>query len=240
MVVQVGGTILLVCGIMVGLSFFIRSTTFENFLTWIKGLGYWGYLIMGFVLAMEGLPWMVGYFICCVTCGLLHGYWTLLIAPIADAIGYAMTFCLVRYMVRGWFLKKIAESKHFKAVLYALDKHPRKFTFLLRLTPITLGVQNTLLSVSNIPFGTYMIFSSLGHFPLVLLYCLVGHFTIRNIAQVLQGKQELDLFSIIALSLQVVATLLFLGLIAFFGKKMVKEMEEYQESADNEEGFYFG
>lgn len=59
-----------------------------------------------------------------------------------------MCYFSVSYFFRSWVLSKVDDSKILKAVLFAVDQHPIKFTILLRLTPITLGMQNALLSVS--------------------------------------------------------------------------------------------
>jgi uncharacterized membrane protein YdjX (TVP38/TMEM64 family) len=82
------------------------------------------------------------------------------VAPIADTLGFVLnlqhyankpryTACyfLVSFFMRSWVLQKVDDSKILKAVLFAVDRNPIKFTILLRLTPITLGMQNALLSV---------------------------------------------------------------------------------------------
>eukprot|EP01127_Copromyxa_protea_P003782 TRINITY_DN13571_c0_g1_i1.p1 TRINITY_DN13571_c0_g1~~TRINITY_DN13571_c0_g1_i1.p1 ORF type:complete len:318 (-),score=49.03 TRINITY_DN13571_c0_g1_i1:236-1189(-) len=214
-------------GIMVGLSLFIKSPHFEQFMSWAQEIGPWGTLLTGGLLALAGLPFMVGYFIFCVACGLLHGWWALLVVPIADLIGYTMCYFLTRFFLRSWVLQKVENSKILQAVLFALDRNPIKFTILLRLTPITLGMQNSLLSVSSIEFWKYLLFSEIGHFPLVLLYVCIGNFTVRNITDVIHGASW-DTTSIVAFVIQIVGTIVFLVVIGYFGRKTLKEMEELQ------------
>lgn len=70
--IQLTVTALLFVGIMVGLSFFIKSQYFDQFmnvrhffflqlnLQWTQDIGPWGTLLTGGLLALAGFPWMIG------------------------------------------------------------------------------------------------------------------------------------------------------------------------------------
>jgi uncharacterized membrane protein YdjX (TVP38/TMEM64 family) len=67
----------------------------------IAKMGFWGYLLMGFIIALLNFPLTFAYLPTCTLCGFMYGMGKgLLIVVVGTAIGMQLVFILFRYFIR--------------------------------------------------------------------------------------------------------------------------------------------
>lgn len=215
------------CG--VGLLYWIKSPSFESFITWVQfSLGFWGYLLLAFFIFVLHFPCMAGYGIVAVVIGYIYGWVGLVVIVVGNGVGFPVFFYAIKYLIKqsGYVESQINNWKYLQAVVMAISQNPIKLTALLRAGPITVGVSNIMLAVSTIDFWTYFWVSSIAHLPKDIIFVAFGHYTARSIAEIIQGKQEMTSAEVMAVAVQVLTFVAFTVTLYYYGKKALEELEQ--------------
>ena len=140
---------------------FFRTHLFV-FLNWLQEAPIWETLIV-FVLLFTVLafPVALGYLVLNVAAGYLYGFWWgMLVVVVSVTLGFSVAFHVCRLFLRDWVMDYVRPSKVATALVRIVEGDKGfKVIALARLTPVPFGIQNAILSVSNVhvygPFTTY-------------------------------------------------------------------------------------
>lgn len=101
--------------------------------------------------------------------------WGLAVASPASVAGASCAFLLGRTLLRGWAERKIGRSPRMRAIDHAVAREGFKLVLLLRLSPLfPFNALNYALSLTRVPFGTYVMASFIGMLPGTALYVYLG------------------------------------------------------------------
>jgi uncharacterized membrane protein YdjX (TVP38/TMEM64 family) len=133
------------------------------------------FLLPGGVLAVGG-----GFFF-----GL---WWGFLIVLVGNLIATAVSFALSRWIARRWFQQKFSRNPTLRALGPAVERESWKIILLSQLHPLfPTSLLNYFYGITRIPFGSYMLWASVGRAPGLFLYVYagtLGQFAVR----IMRGK----------------------------------------------------
>lgn len=225
---------------LAGLGLWILTTTgaLQYFLDWIGRIGRWGNLIMILLIILVQFPFMVGYGSMMLISGFLFGFkGGLATLVIGCQLGLIFVGACSRYFFREKSQEYINKNAYVQALVEELLLHKVKFSVLVRLTPLPVGLQNVLLSV-NVPVWLYITSSFFGmlieQIPMVYLGT-----TANSIAQILSGEGEMDPVQFLVIGISGFG-ILIVGLVLFWvsrnALKKVKQRQADMETETAEEG----
>eukprot|EP00128_Syssomonas_multiformis_P001795 Colp12_sorted_trinity150504_noHs@4056 len=163
-----------------------------KFLEWIRTVGFLGNVMMVFVYILLAFPFAVGYTPMALASGFCFGvlYGTITVSA-GSMAGATVIYLLCKTTWKREIEKYVHKKPALRAIAEAVKKEGAKIIFLGRLTPIPFGVQNTIYSVSQIPFRVYFTATFLGLLPEQIMYAYMGHKMI-NLSEVMAGRQSMD------------------------------------------------
>jgi uncharacterized membrane protein YdjX (TVP38/TMEM64 family) len=140
-----------------------------------RGLGTLGVVlffvayVIGTVAFLPGAPLTLA-------AGFVYGpVWGLVLASPASVAGASTAFLLGRTLLRDWAAAKVGASPRARAIDAAVEREGWKLVLLLRLSPVfPFNVLNYALSLTRVPFGTYVLASFIGMLPGTALYVYLG------------------------------------------------------------------
>jgi uncharacterized membrane protein YdjX (TVP38/TMEM64 family) len=140
-----------------------------------RGLGTLGVVlffvayVIGTVAFLPGAPLTLA-------AGFVYGpVWGLALASPASVAGASTAFLLGRTLLRDWAAAKVGASPRARAIDAAVEREGWKLVLLLRLSPVfPFNVLNYALSLTRVPFGTYVLASFIGMLPGTALYVYLG------------------------------------------------------------------
>ena len=93
----IGTFAIAIIGLIALLLWLLLSGEIVTVYDWIDGLGFWAYIIFGFLFAIVNLPVMVGYGLLLLLSGLLFGFWWgMLTAIVGSFFGWMPSFIIIR------------------------------------------------------------------------------------------------------------------------------------------------
>lgn len=115
-------------------------------------------------------------------------WWGFVIVLAGNLVATAISFTLSRRIARRWFREKLSGNPTLRALEPAVERESWKIILLSQLHPLfPTSLLNYLYGLTQIRFGTYMLWSSIGRAPGLFLYAYVGtlgQFAIR----IMRGK----------------------------------------------------
>ena len=85
------------------------------------------------------------------------------------SLGMAASFLIARYLLRDWIERRIGHTKLFRTLEENMQRDGWKLVFFSRLLPINpYGFLNYAYGLTRLPFGRYILVSTLGVIPNVL------------------------------------------------------------------------
>jgi uncharacterized membrane protein YdjX (TVP38/TMEM64 family) len=140
-----------------------------------RGLGTLGVVlffvayVIGTVAFLPGAPLTLA-------AGFVYGpVWGLVLASPASVAGASTAFLLGRTLLRDWAAAKVGASPRARAIDAAVEREGWKLVLLLRLSPVfPFNILNYALSLTRVPFGTYVLASFIGMLPGTALYVYLG------------------------------------------------------------------
>lgn len=101
--------------------------------------------------------------------------WGLAVASPASVAGASCAFLLGRTLLRDWAERTIRDASKLRAIDRAVEREGFKLVLLLRLSPLfPFNALNYALSLTRVPFGTYVMASFIGMLPGTALYVYLG------------------------------------------------------------------
>ena len=127
------------------------------------------FVLISSVLMMAGIPRLLFYGVA----GFAFGFWKgMLWSLIASTLGSFIAFRLARWGGREWLTERFGGHRFFRRIVHA---KPTIFSvFLIRLLPVSNGVINIGLALSQVGTSAFLIGSLLGFLPQGVVAALVG------------------------------------------------------------------
>jgi uncharacterized membrane protein YdjX (TVP38/TMEM64 family) len=140
----------------------------------VEQLG-WGAPLIYFLLYIVGTLILVPSPVMVIAGGVAFGWWGLPLALIGETAGCACSFLLSRYFFGNTLEDWLTGHPMFRAVKHAIEEEGWRTLLLLRLSPaVPPSLLNYLLGLTNIPFGTYLIWSTIGNVPSTVVDTYIG------------------------------------------------------------------
>ncbi len=115
-------------------------------------------------------------------------WWGFLIVLGGNIVATAISFALSRKIAGRWFRKKLSGNPTLRALEPAVERESWKIILLSQLHPLfPTSLLNYFYGLTRIPFGSYMLWASIGRAPGLFLYVYIG--TLGQFAmRIMQGK----------------------------------------------------
>jgi uncharacterized membrane protein YdjX (TVP38/TMEM64 family) len=102
-------------------------------------------------------------------------WWGFLIVLVGNVVATAMSFALSRFVARRWFKRKLSRNATLNALGPAVERESWKIILLSQLHPLfPTSLLNYFYGLTRIPFGTYMLWASIGRVPGLFFYAYIG------------------------------------------------------------------
>ena len=115
-------------------------------------------------------------------------WWGFLIVLVGNLVATAISFALSRWIARRWFQQKFSDNRMLRALGPAVERESWKIILLSQLHPLfPTSLLNYFYGITRIPFGSYMLWASIGRAPGLFLYVYagtLGQFAVR----IMRGK----------------------------------------------------
>jgi uncharacterized membrane protein YdjX (TVP38/TMEM64 family) len=115
-------------------------------------------------------------------------WWGFFIVLVGNLIATAISFAISRWIARRWFQQKLSRNPTLRALGPAVERESWKIILLSQLHPLfPTSLLNYFYGITRIPFGTYMLWASIGRAPGLFLYVYagtLGQFAVR----IMRGK----------------------------------------------------
>jgi uncharacterized membrane protein YdjX (TVP38/TMEM64 family) len=115
-------------------------------------------------------------------------WWGFFIVLMGNLVATAISFALSRWIARRWFQEKLSGNQTLRALGPAVERESWKIILLSQLHPLfPTSLLNYFYGLTRIPFGTYMLWASIGRAPGLFLYVYagtLGQFAVR----IMRGK----------------------------------------------------
>lgn len=179
------------------------------------------YVLVYIILAVGGFPRSV----LAVVSGILFDPIVAVIAvSIAILITFVVTFMLARYYAGNWVEKKLEKIPTARKLMSAVEENGLRLLVLMRMNPFVPGFVNGYgFGLTSIDFRSYILGSMVGSLPLNLIYVYLGWTGGRAILLDIDGGEGMQTGNLV-LGL-VVSTLAF-AVIAYYGRRALKSVEE--------------
>jgi len=160
------------------------ETSQQRVMSW----GAWGAVCYPLLFAACNILLLPGG-ILAVGGGFFFGlWWGFFIVLVGNLIATAISFAISRWIARRWFQQKLSRNPTLSALGPAVERESWKIILLSQLHPLfPTSLLNYFYGITRIPFGTYMVWASIGRAPGLFLYVYagtLGQFAVR----IMRGK----------------------------------------------------
>ena len=119
--------------------------------------------------------------------GNFHGF---LITSAGTAVGTMLSYVTLRYMCRGYVVTITDKNTSLKRIMKVVDgEHGWKVMMMTRLTPVPMGLQNSIFAGSDMDAKTLIVGSFLALIPTQILNTYMGS-SLRSIEDVIAGNAD--------------------------------------------------
>ena len=160
------------------------ETSQQRVMSW----GAWGAVCYPLLFAACNILLLPGG-ILAVGGGFFFGlWWGFFIVLVGNFVATAISFALSRWIARRWFRKKLSRNPTLRALGPAVERESWKIILLSQLHPLfPTSLLNYFYGITRIPFGSYMLWATIGRAPGLFLYVYVG--TLGQFAvRIMRGK----------------------------------------------------
>jgi uncharacterized membrane protein YdjX (TVP38/TMEM64 family) len=160
------------------------ETSQQRVMSW----GAWGAVCYPLLFAACNILLLPGG-ILAVGGGFFFGlWWGFFIVLVGNFVATAISFALSRWIARRWFQKKLSRNPTLRALGPAVERESWKIILLSQLHPLfPTSLLNYFYGITRIPFGSYMLWATIGRAPGLFLYVYagtLGQFAVR----IMRGK----------------------------------------------------
>jgi len=183
------GALVIAIALAILLSRFLPIVSFiEASQQCVMSWGAWGAVCYPLLFAACNILLLPGG-ILAVGGGFFFGlWWGFLIVLVGNIIATTVSFALSRWIARRWFQQKLSRNATLRALGPAVERESWKIILLSQLHPLfPTSLLNYFYGITRIPFGSYMLWASIGRAPGLFLYVYagtLGQFAVR----IMRGK----------------------------------------------------
>ncbi|KAL6053525.1 SNARE associated Golgi protein [Balamuthia mandrillaris] len=204
------------------------SGRLEIFLTWVESIGIWGHLIFVVSFCVTGLPFAIfGYTPLALAAGYLYGPYAIITVSVGTLLGSVVGFWTCRTVMYSWFHRKIKNSPTLTAFLTVMESHGFKLILIMRMSPISFGVQNGLFSLSSISGFSFLLATVIGVFPEILMLVYMGS-TMRDLASIATGDYKFGTMQKVMLAVEITLSVTLCIALFFFSRKAMRQVRAQQ------------
>eukprot|EP01117_Protostelium_nocturnum_P003288 TRINITY_DN14257_c0_g1_i1.p1 TRINITY_DN14257_c0_g1~~TRINITY_DN14257_c0_g1_i1.p1 ORF type:complete len:292 (-),score=66.04 TRINITY_DN14257_c0_g1_i1:44-919(-) len=243
--------ILFLCGCLgILIWLFVQPKKMAALLEFIHGIGIWGNLICVLLLVLAATPVGTGYTEIAIACGFLYqlllGTATVFVGTVV--LGSTISFFLCQFLLKEPVLRYINRKQNLRLLMKAVRANGFPLIFMMRLTPVPMGIQNALFAVSDISFPVFISASALGLLPEMIVWVYMGT-TFKSLQEMIykQGdpnqQAENNKKHKIIMGIQLGVTVILFILMFIIGRKVLKKAmdkqrdEEQQSFLDHQEDY---
>jgi uncharacterized membrane protein YdjX (TVP38/TMEM64 family) len=183
------GALVIAIALAIVLSRFLPIVSFiETSQQRVMSWGAWGAVCYPLLFAACNILLLPGG-ILAVGGGFFFGlWWGFFIVLVGNFVATAISFALSRWIARRWFRKKLSRNPTLRALGPAVERESWKIILLSQLHPLfPTSLLNYFYGITRIPFGSYMLWATIGRAPGLFLYVYVG--TLGQFAvRIMRGK----------------------------------------------------
>jgi uncharacterized membrane protein YdjX (TVP38/TMEM64 family) len=141
----------------------------------VAGWGVWGAICYPLLFAACNVLLLPGG-VLAVGGGFFFGlWWGFLIVFIGNVLAAAISFAFTRRATGQWLGRKLSQNPTLRILRPAVERESWKIILLSQLHPLfPTSLLNYVYGLTQIRFGTYMLWSSMGRIPGLFLYVYVG------------------------------------------------------------------
>jgi uncharacterized membrane protein YdjX (TVP38/TMEM64 family) len=167
--------ILFILLILAGAKYFHIQELLKKVLSWVAGLGAWGFVIYVVIYILACVFFIPGS-ILTLGAGVLFGVMKgSIIVSIASTLGATCAFLVGRHIARDWVSKKIQSNPNFQAIDEAVAREGWKIVGLTRLSPIfPFNLLNYAYGLTRVSLRDYFFASWVGMMPATVMYVYIG------------------------------------------------------------------
>jgi uncharacterized membrane protein YdjX (TVP38/TMEM64 family) len=167
--------ILIVFLLLAGIKYFHVQELSKKVLSWVAGLGAWGFVIYIVIYILACVFFIPGS-ILTLGAGVLFGVMKgSIIVSIASTLGATCAFLVGRHIARDWVSKKIQSNPNFQAIDEAVAREGWKIVGLTRLSPIfPFNLLNYAYGLTRVSLRDYFFASWVGMMPATVMYVYIG------------------------------------------------------------------
>jgi uncharacterized membrane protein YdjX (TVP38/TMEM64 family) len=149
----------------------VITATQRRVISW----GAWSVVCYPLLFALCNLLLLPGG-ILCVGSGFFFGlWWGFLVVLVGNIIAAAIAFAVARSVGQEWFRSRIAQQPRLAVLVPAVEREGWKIVVLSQLHPLfPTSLVTYLYGLSRIPFGTYLLWVTIGRIPGLFLYVYLG------------------------------------------------------------------
>jgi uncharacterized membrane protein YdjX (TVP38/TMEM64 family) len=160
------------------------ETSQQRVMSW----GAWGAVCYPLLFAACNILLLPGG-ILAVGGGFFFGlWWGFFIVLVGNFVATAISFAFSRWIARRWFQQKLSRNPTLRALGPAVERESWKIILLSQLHPLfPTSLLNYFYGITRIPFGSYMLWATIGRAPGLFLYVYagtLGQFAVR----IMRGK----------------------------------------------------
>ncbi|HMC25856.1 MAG TPA: VTT domain-containing protein [Candidatus Udaeobacter sp.] len=170
------GALVIAIAVAIVLSRFVPIVSFieasqQRVMSW----GAWGAVCYPLLFAACNILLLPGG-ILAVGGGFFFGlWWGFFIVLVGNLVATAISFALSRWIARRWFQQKLSHNPTLRALEPAVERESWKIILLSQLHPLfPTSLLNYFYGITRIPFGSYMLWASIGRAPGLFLYVYAG------------------------------------------------------------------
>src|SRR6184192_4967473 len=141
----------------------------------VSGLGAWSAVCYPLLFAACNILLLPGG-ILAVGVGFFFGlWWGFFIVLVGNLVATAISFALSRWIARRWFEQKLSRNPTLRVLGPVVERESWKIILLSQLHPLfPTSLLNYFYGITRIPFGSYMLWASIGRVPGLFLYVYAG------------------------------------------------------------------
>ena len=236
-VFQFGVFVLLMGGILLLSRFFPVLQLINEIQQRVMQLGAWSVICYPLLFALCNLLLLPGG-ILCVGSGFFFGlWWGFAVVLTGNIIATALAFAISRSVGHAWFRNRLLANARLRALEPAVRQEAGKIIFLSQLHPLfPTSLITYFYGLTGIPFGTYMLWVTIGRIPGLFLYAYLG--TLGQFGlNLAQGKSHPRMVEYLSWGGAFVVGVILLVILSGIARKAISEASEKQSAGTVEQDY---
>jgi len=199
----------------------------------INALGWFGTLLLSFFTGCIAIPFGLPYLVFETINVLLNENYLVALTSsvLSKVIGCSIVYYIIKFHLRKKIPEHSKETKFYKGVEKMLQRHPLKFSFIVRVTVLPFSIKNYSLAIPEcINYQIYIIAMIMETIPksMIDIYLLQRAHRIGDLVTKSSTMEKFITVFLVSMSI------LILMYIAYYSKKVMKEIDKEMDALHTE------